>query len=451
MDVKRVYPLDIKTVCNKVLKRKERCLKLNREVKIDIEIPYGKGSKKVSIPDKNLQNVVHPNEVKIKPPGEILKDALDNPVGTESFDEFIGRGEDILFIVNDGTRPTPTALILELLSKRMDLKKARYIVATGAHRAPNEEEFNFIFGDLYEELKERIIIHDARKEEEMVHIGTTSNGTEMWVNENAYNAGCLIPIGSVEPHYFGGFTGGRKSFLPGVAGYKTIEQNHKMALKPGAKALKLKGNPVHEDFNEAIKKISEKPMFSIQTVLDGERNLYAATSGDIYKSFDRAIKYAMEVFCVSIDEKADIVISVAPYPMDVDLYQSQKAIDNAKLALKDDGILIMVSSCRMGLGSSVFYDLLSSSDSPEEVIEMIKKKYKLGYHKAGKMAEIAMWAEMWGVSELDDEILENSFIKPFNTVQDAADAALKKKGEDANILIMMDGSITVPVTGESSV
>lgn len=363
----------------------------------------------------------------------------------ENFDKFLEESEDILFIVNDGTRPTPTALILRLLNERMDLESAKYIIATGAHRAPTEEEFNFIFGDLYDELKNRIIVHDARKMEDMVYIGSTSNETEMWVNRIAWDAGSLIPIGSVEPHYFGGFTGGRKSFLPGVAGYKTIQQNHKLALKPGARALKLEGNPVHEDFNEAIRTISDKPIFSIQTVLDGERNLYAATAGDIYQSFDKAISYAREVFCVFIPEKAEIVVSVAPYPMDVDLYQSQKAIDNGKLALKENGILIMIAKCRTGLGDRTFYDLLSSSNSAEEVLEMIEKEYKLGYHKAGKMAEIATWAEMWAVTDLEDEILENIFIRPFDSIQKAIDEAIKKKDPNAEILFLMDGSITVPI------
>jgi len=410
-----------------------------------IEIPYGKSSINVEVFKERIKEIVYPNKVEIRNPEEVLEEALENPFGTEKFEDFVDEEKDVVFIVNDGTRPTPTSLILKLLSKRMDLPNARYIVATGAHRTPTRDEMEFIFGENYEKLKNKIIVHDAKKEEDLVHIGTTSNGTEMWVNKIAYTAGILIPIGSVEPHYFAGYTGGRKSFLPGVAGFKTITQNHKHALEPGAKALKLEGNPVHEDFNEAILTISDKPIFSIQTVLDGERNLYAATAGDIYQSFDKAIPYAKEVFSVTIKGKADIVVSIAPYPMDVDLYQSQKAIDNGKLALNKNGILIMVSKCRKGLGDETFYKLLSSSDSPEEVLKMIEKEYKLGYHKAGKMAEIATWAEMWGVSDLDSEILENSFIKPFKSLQKAINRALGKKGKEAKILFLMDGSITVPI------
>jgi len=287
-------------------------------------------------------------------------------------------------------------------------------------------------------------VQDKKKKEDLVYVGSTSNGTQMWINKAAYEAGAIIPIGSVEPHYFGGYTGGRKSFLPGIAGYKTIEQNHKLVLEPGAEALKLQGNPVHEDFMEAMDTLSSKPIFSIQTVLDGERRLYAATSGDIHKSFDKAISYAKEVFCVSVKEKADIVVSVAPYPMDVDLYQAQKALDNGKLALKENGILILVAKCRTGIGSKTFYDLLASSDSSDEILKMIKKEYKLGYHKAAKMAEIDRWAKMWGVTDLGPEVLRNVFIRPFPSIQEAIDEALKEKGSGAKVLFLMDGSITVP-------
>ena len=132
-----------------------------------------------------------------------------------------------MFIVNDGTRPTPTAAILRVLSKKIDLSSVRFLIATGIHRAPTEEEYRMIFGELYESLNDRIHPHDSRRDK-MVFLGRSKNGTEMAVNEIAVNADRLVIITSVEPHYFAGYTGGRKSFLPGVASYKTIEQNHKL-------------------------------------------------------------------------------------------------------------------------------------------------------------------------------------------------------------------------------
>jgi lactate racemase len=265
----------------------------------------------------------------------------------------------------------------------------------------------------------------------------------MYINKKVTEYEKVMIIGSVEPHYFAGFTGGRKSFLPGVSSYKTIEMNHKHALHSDARALKLEGNPVHEDMIDALKTLN-CDVFSIQAVLDKKHKIYGLTSGDINKSFYQAIDKAEEIFVTEIPEKADIVVSVAGYPMDVDLYQSQKALDNGKLALKDGGILIVVSSCREGLGEEAFYDLLSSSETPAEVLEKIKGNYVLGYHKAGKMAEVNLWADVRAFSELDDELWKQIFIKPVKDLQKAVDDALKEKGPEAGIIVLTDGCMTVP-------
>ena len=131
--------------------------------------------------------------------------------------------------------------------------------------------------------------------------------------------------------------------------------------------------------------------------------------------------------------------------MDVDLYQSQRALDNGKLALTRGGILILVSKCRTGIGERSFFELLSSSENPGDALERIDKGYKLGYHKAAKMAEISTWADVWGVTDLKDEDLKSIFITPFDSVSSAINEAIKRKGEDAKILFLMEGSITIPM------
>jgi len=413
---------------------------------MDLQVPYGKSEHlKVTLPDSNVIDVVYPNEVKEQNETEILMRSVENPINSKKLSEFLNDAKDVLFIVNDGTRPTPTAKVLDMIYEQIKKSNMRFIVATGVHRAPTDEEFEFIFGKYYAILKDVIHVHDSKKDEDMVHIGTSKNGTDMYVNRLGMEAHKIVIIGSVEPHYFGGYTGGRKSFLPGIASRKTISQNHKHALKLEAQALALEGNPVHEDMIDALRTIADKEIFSIQTVLDGERRLYGVTCGHIHDSFYAAIDKATEVFCVTIPEKADIVVSVAPYPMDIDLYQSQKALDNGKLALKKDGILIMVSKCRTGIGEPAFFELLSSSDSPDKALETIKQGYKLGYHKAAKMAEIGTWAETWAVSDLDDKDMQAIFIKPFHDLQTALDKAIAKKGKDSKVLFLMDGSITVPM------
>jgi lactate racemase len=408
-----------------------------------IDVKYGKdGIQKVDIPENNYLGTFYPKDVVCGRPDDVINAAIDSPIGYGSLAEFLEGGKDIVFIVNDGTRPTPTAKVLDALSKRMDLRSARYLVATGTHRDMTDEEYRFVFGSHYEELKDRIHAHDS-KNDECVYLGDSKNGTPMEVNKIAVNADRLVIITSVEPHYFAGYTGGRKSFLPGVASFKTIETNHKLAMKMEAQSLVLEGNPVHEDMMDALEVVKGKAIFSIQMVLDRHQNIYKVAAGALNPAFDRAVEWANEVFSVPIPQKADVVISVAPYPMDVDLYQSQKALDNGKWALKEGGTIIMVSKCREGIGHPTFLNQLSSSKDPKKVLENLSKEYKLGYHKAAKMAEIATWAKVWAVTDLDPKILSDANIRPFPTV-----AAAFKEAIDANpsakVIVLMDGSVTIP-------
>jgi lactate racemase len=413
-----------------------------------VRVPYGKeGHLEAEIDDKCLAGIIEPNEVKIGDETEVMRQALAHPIGSKSLSEFLKDARDVLFIVNDPTRPTPTARVLDIIEKDIPACPVSFIVATGAHRMPTHEEYLQIFGEkLYARYKDRILVHDGRKSE-CVFLGTSKNGTEMWVNKAGVDAHKIVIISSVEPHYFAGYTGGRKSFLPGIASYKTIEQNHKLALKREARALKLKGNPVHEDMIDALGTV-KKEIFCISTVLDKNHRIYAATAGDIYKSMEQAVAKADEVFVAKIPQKADIVVSVVKFPSDIDLYQAQKGIDNAKYALKDGGILILVAKCRTGIGDESFAQLLSSASSPKDALDRIEKKFVLGYHKAAKMAEIGLWAKVFGVTDLEPKVMESIFIRPFSSLQDALDRAMGEKGKDAKVLVLLDGSLTIPYVEE---
>ena len=412
-----------------------------------VEVPYGKEKISVKIDDRRVAGILQANEVPIDNENEAVKKAIENPLNSKNIRDFLSGGGNVLFIVNDATRPTPTACVLDVVFQAVKPANAKYIVATGAHRTPTLDEYRQIFSKFYDELSPRIYAHDARSDKDMVYIGTSRNGTRLYVNKLAMEADKIIIISSVEPHYFAGYTGGRKSFFPGIASYKSIEDNHRHSMNLAAKSMALEGNPVHEDMVDALKSLKGKEIFTIMTVLDKDHRIYAATAGQINDAFYAAVKRAEEVFAVKIKEKAEVVVTVAKFPMDIDLYQSQKALEHGKLALKDGGIMILVSSCRAGTGDDTFIKLLSSCATPDEVLNKIKEGYVLGYHKAAKLAEINLWAEMYGVTGLPDEILKSILVKPFHSLQEALDSALSKKGKDAKVLFMLDGSLTVPVVG----
>lgn len=393
--------------------------------------------------------VIQPNEVEVETESEIISRALENPVEMDSLKDFVAGSDKLLILVNDATRPTPTAkVLLEMRDTLRDHKDVRFLVATGAHRGPTEEEFRYIFGEVYDEFRDRIFVHDARKDEDMEFLGISSNGTEMYLNKMVKESKNIIPIGSVEPHYFAGYTGGRKSFLPGVASYKTIEMNHKHALSDAAQPLAVKENPVAEDMDDAMKLLKDLNIFSIQTVLTADHGLYAIIAGDLFRTFDIAVEKANEVFGARCKRKGNIVLTAAPYPMDIDLYQSQKALENGKLALEEGGVIILVSKCRDGVGDDTFLDLLCSSKRCKDVMDRIEEGYKLGYHKAAKMAQIGIYAEMWAVSDLDDDILEKAKLKPYKNIQETFDRAvaeIRNKGKEPYAVILPQGSLTVPL------
>jgi nickel-dependent lactate racemase len=408
-----------------------------------IDIPYGEGKETVEVAEKNLGEVVYQKGAPVQDKAGAILDAVKNPVGSKPLDEFLRGGENVVIVVNDATRPTPTGKIIKTISPYLKNLDVKYVVATGMHRAPTEEEYRFIFGRRYDSIRDKVYAHDA-KASETVTLGTSKNGTVMKLNKMVMDADRIIVITSVEPHYFAGYTGGRKSFLPGVAAYETIEQNHKLALSIDAQALKLEGNPVNEDMEDAMKVLRDKQIFAILVVLDKDHKTLAAYAGNLRDSFRKAVKKADEVFVVKLKGHADIVVAVTAFPYDIDLYQSQKALDNAKYAVRDGGIIILVSACRDGVGPPNFLNLLASARTPKEALEKIAQGYKLGYHKAAKMAEIGLRCKMFAVTGLDPDVARKAHFTPVRSVQEAIDKAIQELGDKSKVTFIMDAVITVP-------
>ncbi|MFW5946282.1 MAG: nickel-dependent lactate racemase [Candidatus Natronoplasma sp.] len=403
-----------------------------------IKIPYAGDKVDVDIDDDRVNEVLYPNEVEKRDGAEVILEALKKPLDKSRFSEFVEDGT--MFVVNDATRPTPTARVLKLMKDEIYDHETEFIVATGSHREPTKEEYEQIFGELYEDSEQPIYYHDS-KDDEMVDHGKTKRGTPVKYNRRVCEADKVVTINTVEPHYFAGFTGGRKSFLPGVASYETITANHEFALEEKARTLKLKENPVHEDMTDAFNKY-EGDVFALNMTLDKDGDVYSATAGDMEKSFIKEVEVSKEIFGVSIDQKSEVVVTAA-HPIDVNLYQSHKALENGKLALKEGGIIILVSACPEGIGPKNFYDLMASLDDPESVMGKIEEGYKLGYHKAAKMVEVCRNSSMWCVSELDEEVTENAFIESKDNVQTAVDEALAKTA--GKVTFILEGGTVVPI------
>ena len=409
---------------------------------ITLSLPYGSIKQVFTISEINFAGSLCPQFGQHSEPMQLLKEALQHPVNSTQLQEFI-QNKRILIIVNDASRATPTDKIISFLQTVIPFDNIEFLVAVGSHRSQKEEDLKQIFGQFYEMYRKKIRFHDSHSPSSLVTVGISSFGNEILLNHSIQKADGILVIGSVEPHYFAGFTGGRKSFLPGIAGFESITRNHKLALSKGVNPLALHGNPVHEEMDSVLAMI-EVPIFSIQTVLDCHDEIVFAAAGCIRRSFQLAVEASRSLYAIPVEEKADIIVASVTPPLDGSLYQAHKAIENTRQVLKDDGILILVAPCQNGVGDNPgFVEILSESESPKAAMAFAEENYQLGYHKVARLAELMEKAQLWAVSELSEHLLNRIFFRGFNSLQGAVDSALALK-PDAKILVVEAAGMTVP-------
>ncbi len=371
----------------------------------------------------------------------------------DSFADFID-DNSLLLIVNDFKRATPTAIFLETLDEYLEEndidifeRDVSIIVATGTHDPPSEEGLKHILGEYHDQLEPKTIIHKC-KENEHIKIGKTRRDTPIKIDKNILGYDRIININSVEPHYFAGFTGGRKSLLPGICHWDTIVSNHEYSLDEEARPLSLKKNPMNQDAIEAAGMIIdylESDILSINSV-STSKNVYKIYAGDFFDTFESLIDRSKKIFTTEVSEKADIVIARTAEPGNKNLYQSFKSFENCKHICKDGGVLVMVSECYEGIGPRTFYDLLSSSDNPDEIVEEVYDDYPFGGHKATNILHFLEDHDLFIVSGLDDDIVENCFCKPYGNLENAVESAkrlIKKK--KPHIVEVEEANNVVPI------
>jgi len=408
---------------------------------MQVELAYGNGSEPLRVQDRNLIAVLKPNDCC---PFHDTDAALKQTV--EACAEFVSESQRVLVLVNDHTRPTPNAPILEALRPVLSGRDFRALVCAGTHRPPTDAEYETIFGAaVWTGHRDRVLCHEAKDGKRLFFLGKTGFGTDVWLNRELLWADKVVTINSIEPHYFAGYTGGRKGFLPGIAGYDTITRNHNMVTHPGSITFGLEDNPVHEDMTEAAKML-QRPVFSIQLVQDRLHRLLSIRSGDLFESFDEAAADAHKVFAVPVKEKADIVLSVLGPPSNINFYQAQRAVEFARPVLKDPSVHITVSACSDGIGNDSFIQVFRGCKCASDLLVGDRQPFSvLGWHKSARLAQIMEAADLYTVVGIDDAVVESAFMRPFKTAQAALDTALAKLGKDACVYVIPDAGSVVPV------
>lgn len=410
---------------------------------------YGSGVQEVELPEENLLATLMANEMEHERRGEeAVRYALAHPIGKGLLRDEVHAGEKIAVITSDISRPLPSydvlpAVLDELSAAGIPDEDITVVFAIGSHRKQTEEEMRHLAGDaVYERVK--CVNSDP---DDCVHLGETAAGTPLDITRVVAEADRRICLGNIEFHYFAGYSGGVKAIMPGVSTPAAIQANHSMMVSPDACAGKLEGNPVRADLEEAGARVGID--YIVNAVLDEHKHIVYAVAGDVVEAHRAGCAYLDKMYRIEIPERADIVIvSQGGAPKDANLYQTQKALDNAKHAVKKGGTIILIGSCKEGLGSAKFEEWLVNAPTAHSMIERIEKDFQLGGHKAAAIAMVLENASIDLVSDMDDEFVRSIFLDPKPGAQQALDEAFEKYGSDATVIAMPFGGATLPVVAE---
>ncbi|MBQ2312462.1 MAG: nickel-dependent lactate racemase [Firmicutes bacterium] len=441
-----------------------------------LEFGYGKGIQTVEVPDANVKAVMLSNEMEHQRRGaDAVKHALKHPVGTPRLKELAAAkmaefaakcgsaanssakaceaaadgsasaAPRFVIITSDISRPLPSYDVLpsvldELSSAGINDDQITVVFGLGSHRGHTPEEMKRLVG---EDVFARVRCVDSDPAD-CVNFGTTKRGTPVDITRIVAEADFRIALGNVEFHYFAGYSGGYKALMPGVSTPAAIQANHSMMVREEAKAASLEGNPIREDIEEAGAMVGLD--FIVNVVLDEHKKIVYAAAGHPVAAHRDACRYLDRMYIKPIDEPADIVIvSQGGAPKDVNLYQTQKALDNASHAVKKGGTVILIGACPEGLGNKVFEEWIRAAEKPEDLLTRVRENFKLGGHKAAAIAMVLKNAEIMLVSEMDDAFVRSIFLTPMPSAQAAFDAAFAKHGPAAIVIAMPFGGATLPV------
>ncbi len=409
-----------------------------------LEFGYGSGVQTAELPEENVIGILQSNPMEHQRRGEdAVRWAMEHPIGAKPLHRLAKPGQKVAIVTSDISRPLPTYKVLpavldELYKAGVAPEDITLVFALGSHRVHTEEEQLRLAGPRCKEIRcKDSDIHDC------VHLGTTKRGTPVDIDRTVAEADFRICLGNIEFHYFAGYSGGAKAIMPGVSTPDAIQANHRLMVSPDACAGRLEGNPIREDIEGAgtICGID----FIVNVVLDEHKEIVYAVAGDVTEAHRDGCAYLDKMYRKEIPARADIVIvSQGGAPKDANLYQTQKALDNAKHAVKPGGTIILVGACPEGLGSKRFEEWLVQSPTAHSMVERIGKDFQLGGHKAAAIGMVLENAAIDLISEMDDDFVRSIFLNPRHSVQEALDAAFQKYGQDATVLAMPYGGATLP-------
>ncbi|MGL5315993.1 MAG: nickel-dependent lactate racemase [Peptostreptococcaceae bacterium] len=415
-----------------------------------IKVPYSKQGMELNIPDENfaqiLQSKAHSYRT-VKTEQEIVEESMDNPIGSKKLEDLVKNKKSVVIITSDHTRPVPSKVTMPIILRRLRSANPevsiKILVATGFHRPSTKEELIYKMG---EEIvnNEEIIMHISTEDSQMIKAGVLPSGGDFYINKLAYEADLLIAEGFIEPHFFAGFSGGRKSILPGIASAKTIMYNHCSDFIDSeyARTGILNKNPIHEDMVYAAKTANLE--FIVNVVIDQDKKVIASFAGDVEEAHSTGCEFVTNLSKIDA-HKADIVVSTnGGYPLDQNIYQAVKGMTAAEATCNEGGVIIMVAACNDGHGGQSFYDNIANANSATQVLETVRKvKRSDTAPDQWEFQILARILEKYTVimvtDECNPEMIKNMHMNHASNFEEALNMALDIKGKDSKVVVIPDG------------
>ncbi len=383
---------------------------------------------------------------------QLVEEALKNPIGTPRLCELARGKERVVIVTSDHTRGVPSKITLPILLKEIrsgnPSADITILIATGLHRPTTEDEQRRMFGDEIVD-HEKIAVNDAFRDEDFEHVRTLPSGAELWVNRLALHCDLLVTEGFIEPHFFAGFSGGRKGILPGICNAATVNENHsyKAISSPYSVTGVLEHNPIHEDMVCAARSVGVK--FILNVALNAEKKIIAAFAGDLEEAHEKGVAFVRDLAqCPSVS--GDIVVtSNGGYPLDQNLYQSPKAVSTAEACCRDGGVIIMCASCCDGMGGDHFAKLIvrGTVDEIDEYLSKIPPRETIPeqwcvqiYSRILKKHRVIIVTTF-----LDHETIRKANMIPASSVDEALEKAYELMGKDAEVVVIPDGVAVLAV------
>ncbi len=390
----------------------------------------------------------------IEPPADLVRRALDAPVGTARLEEIVRPGEKVVIVTSDITRYTGSDHYLPFLVERLlaagnSEQDLEIVIALGIHRPQSEAEHRKILGSLHGRIA--VSDHECDNPGQLVTLGVTSSGIHVAINRKVAEADRLIVTGTVGFHYFAGFGGGRKGLVPGVASRETCMATHFAVFNPPevggkhplARPGVLEGNPVHAALLEAASMV--KTDFLLNTVLTPSKDILGVYCGDLEAAHLAACDQVRSLYAVSLDEQADLaVVSCGGAPKDINFIQAHKALDYGVGALRNGGTIILLAACPDGFGNPTFFDWFRHQDLGE-FERALRSRYEINGQTAHATLAKARRYRVILVSELGAEETRTMGMEKASDLATALRMAHEKLPTQPRTVVIPDGGSVLPV------